>query len=316
MFRAVSLLLLVATCFSAGLPFPALSANSGSFAVTPQARAASRFPVFFVTDRLLKHGEHGDEFSSERSTELTYGDFEPSKRHDEKNQKLDPLEIKTFTSQKQFLDRVKSTGTVRVAVFVHGYRKSFDGSLIFAEQIASQVQMPVVLFAWPSKNKYSAYMIDECTAEWSSYQLAGVLRDLGNQFGNENVDIISHSLGARIVSWSLRVLATQHELQRPFGCNLFFSPDVDRDTFVAESSFLKQSSSKVKVYLDSHDTRIWLSRVLHGSPRIGTMDNSAINDMLTGIFQFDTSMPSHHIPYPLLSAALHMPLSDVPLVHN
>ena len=61
----------------------------------------------------------------------------------------------------------------------------------------------------------------------------------------------------------------------------------------------------MKVYLDSHDTRIWLSSMLHGSPRIGTMDQSAENEQLSGIFQFDTSMPSHHIPFPILSAAVH-----------
>ena len=89
------------------------------------------------------------------------------------------------------------------------------------------------------KNKYY-YMVDECTAEWSSYQLADMLHDLGDEFGYENINLISHSLGARIVSWSLRIMTTQGQLRHPFNCSLFFSPDFDRDTFLA-GEFLPQT---------------------------------------------------------------------------
>ena len=225
MFRTL-ILISITLSLALGANSPANCADklSDSVEIKTQAKSelatksVAKYPVFFITDRLIKHGEKGDEYTDERSNDLAYGDFKPSSAIKDK---VDRADLVRFQSKKQFSDALNATGADKVAVFVHGYRKSFEGSLLFAEQIASALDMPVVIFAWPSRNRYSAYMIDECTAEWSSYQFAGVLKDLGNQFGNENVNILSHSLGARIVSWSLRIMQTQNELKRPFACNPF-----------------------------------------------------------------------------------------------
>jgi esterase/lipase superfamily enzyme len=295
------LLTALAISVSTAVPVPVLAQDPGKIELHSHERKPSKYPVYFVTDRQIKETPHGTVYSSERSAQLTYGVFQAQ---DFSNDDINPQDIKLMKSDGDFKEALQKTGAKHVAVFVHGYRKSFEGSLQFAEKIASELDQPVVLFAWPSKNKYSAYMIDECTAEWSSYQLADLLRNLSSDFGSANVSMISHSLGARIVAWSLRILATNHQLDKPFGCNLMFSPDVDRDTFLAEGPFLKQSAACVKVYLDKHDTRIWMSKMLHGSPRVGTNDSSADNEVLSSLFQFNMSMPSHHIPYPMLSAAL------------
>jgi len=266
------------------------------------AKNESKYPIFFVTDRKVRASAHGPEFTSDRSDQLTYGSYRAS---DLGKDDIEAKDAMLYKSKEEFFSQLRSTGSSSVAVFVHGYRKSFDGSLQFAGKVAGELNQPVVLFAWPSKNKYSAYMTDECTAEWSSYHLAALLNDMSNQFGSANTNLISHSLGSRIVSWSLRQVAIQKQMIAPFGSNILFSPDVDRDTFVAESSFLKQACKNVRIYLDSHDTRIWVSMVLHGSPRVGNADNS----MIGNIFPYDATMPSHQIPYSVLSGALPTPVA-------
>jgi esterase/lipase superfamily enzyme len=265
---------------------------------------ARHYPVFFITDRQQKEqsGSSTLEFTGERSDKITYGIYSP--KLVPTGEKIDANEVQVLDSKTKFYDQLKQTGARRVAVFVHGYRKSFAGSLAFGERMASQLSIPVVVFAWPSKNLYQSYMIDECTAEWSSFELAAILKDVGAQYGNENVEVISHSMGARMVSWAYRILASQHDLEHPFGATLFFSPDMDRDTFVAEGPFIKQCSSSFKLYLDKHDSRIWLSKVLHGSPRLGTMDTTASNKKLLDSYEFDTSLPSHQIPFDVLSSTV------------
>ena len=311
--RLILLLALSVSVFGCSCP-TSFAQDPGKLNLHSKSMKASRYPVFFVTDRQIKSTPKGMEFSNNRSTELDYGCYQLSTATAEK---VNPSDITLYGSKDTFYDNLHKTGATKVAVFVHGYRKDFEGSLEFAQRIAAELEMPVVLFAWPSKNKYSAYMIDECTAEWSSHQFASMLKDMNDRIGNQNISLISHSLGARIVSWSLRILAADHALDRPFGCSLFFSPDIDRDTFLAESGFLKQSCERVKVYLDAHDTRIWLSKMLHGSPRLGTMDGNSENETLSSMFQFDTSMPSHHIPFPTLSAALDNPVEPaIPTVRN
>ncbi|MGH9552659.1 MAG: alpha/beta hydrolase, partial [Terriglobales bacterium] len=172
---------------------------------------ANRYPVFIVTDRDVQHTDHGLVFGNGRSTSLAYGTAPVQAAE----KRTPSEEVTLLDDQKQFFDKLKETGATHCAVFVHGYRKSFDGSLELAREMASQLDEPVILFAWPSKNKYSAYMIDECTAEWSSYHLADVLRDLGNSIGNQNVRVISHSLAARMVCWSYGILAQTNELRKP-----------------------------------------------------------------------------------------------------
>ena len=297
------------------LPFwcPLRSSAEGKHQISlhGQIRKQSKYPVFVVTDRKVNESGHGALFTGQRANALTYAVLQPSAVTSRTHIRM----VQLLQSREELLRALKQTRAQRVAVFVHGYRKSFNGSLEFAEKIGSEIDIPVVLFAWPSKNKYSAYMADECTAEWSSHHLSDTLKCLGERFGNENVCVMSHSLGARMVQWAFRILASENQLNRPFACNLMFSPDFDRDTFLKDSSFLNRSASVVKVYLDAHDSRIWLSRILHGSPRVGTSDGSVDNETLQKICQFNSKMPNHHIPYDVLNAAFNV-LADSEQLRN
>ena len=285
-------------CAINGVRNPAASKESSQ-----AIKTANPYPIFFVTNRDQVEKSGHPVFNSNRSSTLRYGMMPPTASR-AKSTHVDPATITMFDSKQDFLKALQATRSSRVAVFVHGYRKSFDGSLSFGQNLGANLQIPVVVFAWPSKNKYSSYMSDECTAEWSSFPLAKTFSDLGRTFGNKNVNIISHSLGARMVAWSLRILASEDRQQDKFGSVVFCSPDFDRDTFMAETPMIKSSCNNAKIYLDSHDTRIWLSKVLHGNPRLGTMDNSKESLAMMQVFDCDLSLPSHHIPFPLLTGGL------------
>ena len=262
------------------------------------------YPLFFVTNRSEEDTKKGTFFNSNRSQVLQYGMI-PAGESAQPGNKIDHSVIKMFKSKDEFISALKGTGSDRIAVFVHGYRKSFDGAVSLGKHLEANLQTPVVVFSWPSKNRYSAYMGDEATAEWSSFPLAKTLADLGETFSNANISLVSHSLGSRMVAWSLRILASDH--QRPakddkFGSIVFCSPDFDRDTFTAETPLIKSSCTNVKIYLDSHDSRIWLSKVLHGSPRLGSPDKSKESQAFMQVFDCDMSLQNHHMPFPLLTA--------------
>ncbi len=306
------LLLFLSISISAWCYTPCFAQDKQSDKLHADSNKQGKYPVFIVTVRHLNESKSGLEFSCQRAVHPKYAKFQSA---DAAKHQIKLDDLKLVDSKAEFLNTLKQTGASRLAVFVHGYRKSFEGSLEFAQRISSEVDMPIVLFAWPSKNKYSAYMSDECTAEWSSHPLADTLEDLSSEFGNENIYVMSHSLGARMVSWSFRILASQNKLKSPFGCNLMFSPDMDRDTFLKESAFLNRCASVMKIYLDPHDTRIWLSKMLHGSPRVGTSDGSIDNETIQKCCQFDMSLPNHQIPYTILNAAVNH-LADGEAVHN
>jgi esterase/lipase superfamily enzyme len=261
------------------------------------------YPIFFVTNRQPGNGKDGAlKFTNDRSDTLTYGKYLPGE--DAADMKQATAHI--FASQNDFLSALKATGSKKAAVFVHGYRKSFSGSIDFGMKMADHLDAPLVVFAWPSKNNYCKYMVDECTAEWSSHHLSQVLRQLGNNLGYHNLILVSHSLGARMVQWGLRDLYTEDKPAEPFAAALFFSPDVDRDSFVHDAPFLKQACGDCRLYLDDHDTRIRISKFMHGSPRIGSFGKGPKEEQaLTNIFHCDTSLPSHHIPFELVSNSVH-----------
>lgn len=262
------------------------------------------YPVFFVTNREQETTAKGIFFNSHRAQELQYGMI-PAGAEAQPGHKLDHTSIKMFKDKEEFLSALKATGSDRLAVFVHGYRKSFDSAIALGSRLESNLQIPVVVFAWPSKNKYSAYMGDEATAEWSAFPLAKTLADLGQTFTHPNISVIAHSLGSRMVAWSLRIMASEHKLkpnEEKFRSIVFCSPDFDRDTFMAESPLIKNSCTNVKIYLDSHDTRIWLSKVLHGNARLGSLDKTKESQAFMQVFDCDLSLQNHHIPFPLLTA--------------
>lgn len=282
----------------------ASSSGQNASIFTDRAVKHQHYPIFFVTNRQPdKFKDANLKFSNERSNLLTYGEYLPS---DKAPDDIDQAEPKVFASENEFLNALKDTGSKKVAVFVHGYRKSFQGSIDFGLKMAANLDAPLVVFAWPSKNNYCAYMIDECTAEWSSHHLSQVLRDMGDNLGYRNLVLVSHSLGARMVQWALRDLYTESRPSEPFGAALFFSPDVDRDSFVHDAPFLKQACGDCRLFLDDHDTRIRISKFLHGSPRIGSFGKGVKQEQaLTNTFHCDTSLPSHHIPFELVSNSVH-----------
>jgi esterase/lipase superfamily enzyme len=108
-----------------------------------------------------------------------------------------------------------------------------------------------------------------------------------------------------MVQWSLKSLYAERRPGDQFAAALFFSPDVDRDTFLQDAHFLKQACSTCSVYLDKHDTRIWVSRLLHGNPRVGSRDKKESQTELSQILQYDSSLSSHHIPFDLVAATVH-----------
>ncbi len=281
---------------------------SASAAFAAEAEPASRYPVFFVTCRQAekKHGELY--FGNDRAGELSFGEyiFEEKADDGENNDPADlsSYKMKLIQSEHQFLNALKANGNEKLAVFVHGFRKSFEGSMDCGVKIAEHLDRPLVVFAWPSRNSYFAYIKDECTAEWSSYKLSRLLGDLGEHMGYKNMVIVSHSLGARIVHWALRDLYSERPADK-FKAALFFSPDVDQDTFLQNSAFLKRACSACHVFLGSKDTRIRISKFLHGSPRVGVPEKfQDRNSQDSAQFSFENCVQNHQIPFDLLSSCV------------
>lgn len=281
-----------------------------------------RVPVFFVTGRKSTKVKGGFDYGVERSDKPAFGIcktlFAPPKQPvSDAQEKPCDLTRDDFSidgrvepeSSESFLMRLhearRNNIDRRLVVFVPGYACSFAKALIIGAHISTNVALPVVVFSWPSKNSVFAYHVDECTAEWSSAQLGDFLQTIGKEVGNENVIVIAHSMGSRIVNWAIeRILAEKGSVAQKYHQILLCSPDVDSGVFSNDIAILRRACPDIRVYVSSKDLRLGVSAMLHGNVRLGSTRanlESIPGIQVIDVTELDNSPVGHSIPFRLLA---------------
>jgi esterase/lipase superfamily enzyme len=296
------------------------------------ALKAVKIPVYYVTDR-APSDKGVLSYTSKRSDHLEYGQtdvtipidkdergqaeaastnlgWEAEPNGKDKATVGDPTRM---SSSQQFfaaLDKARrSTASGRVLVYVHGYAVDFDKSLRVAGRLAYHLQLPVVVFSWPSKHNAFKYTADECTAEWSTSDFETLLREMGSHFGNQNMVLVSHSMGSRIITWAIKSIADKAGTAKPelYQHIFFCSPDSDTGTFGRYVPYIEKAAADAKVFVSTKDIRLGVSRFLHGNGRLGrpgsVKKDGVIVSTIVQTIDFSAIDPGigHSIPYPLLT---------------
>jgi esterase/lipase superfamily enzyme len=296
------------------------------------ALKAVKIPVYYVTDR-VPCDKGGLSYTSKRSDHLEYGQIDVSIPidKDERGQAEaastslgwqtepngkdravvgDPTRMESNQQFFAALDKARrSTPSGRVLVYVHGYAVDFDKSLRVAGRLAYHLEIPVVVFSWPSKHNAFKYTADECTAEWSTSDFETLLRELGSHFGNQNLVLVSHSMGSRIITWAIKSIADKAGTRKPelYQHIFFCSPDSDTGTFGRYVPYIEKAAADAKVFVSTKDIRLGLSRFLHGNGRLGRpgsiKNDGVIVSNIVQTIDFSAIDPGigHSIPYPLLT---------------
>ncbi|MEQ1566965.1 MAG: alpha/beta hydrolase [Myxococcota bacterium] len=164
-----------------------------------------------------------------------------------------------------------------VLTYVHGYNNSFDYAARRTAQIANDLEPSVVpvLFTWPSRGGEwfagAKYTYDENAAARSSTAFAEVLEQLVDGSGAP-VNVLAHSMGARVVSDALVDLDRRGAVGRGFDDLVFAAPDIDAVTFGRRYQELSLATAgRVTIYCASDDRALAVSRSVHGGyDRLGT----------------------------------------------
>lgn len=180
-----------------------------------------------------------------------------------------------FPTEQDFLNelRDRANKSDRVILFVHGYKSTFDGALSIGAQLASAFHAPVVIFSWPSSEQLSGYTKDECNIEWSLPHFKKLLSRVENEVGAEKVTLIAHSMGNRLVMWSLR---DRCESARCHGVPpskmpdvVLTSPDVDTGTFKHYANDVCENAEETWVLTSGRDNALRASKAVHERRRLG-----------------------------------------------
>jgi esterase/lipase superfamily enzyme len=290
-------------------------------------------PVFYITSR---KAEKEPGYSTDRSDSLDFGRCtvtlptsfkegpDPGLTGDlgykvkDGSHQIRVAAPERFDNTDDFISAVKSVqdkrSDKRVIVFVHGYNCSFEKAMKIGSKLSYGTTLPVIVYSWPSQNHILAYSADECNAEWSALDFEHILNLLSQKFGTENLTLISHSMGCRIIVWALNpysnTLATQAANPERLQHIFFSCPDIDKDTFAKYYSRIANASKDTKIFVSSKDMRLAISQALHGSSRLGRpVRHSHEVPLIPGIETVDFSALDHgighYIPYTLIFQTLN-----------
>lgn len=268
---------------------------AGALTTLPGRTRYTRVDVLYATDRRLSPGTTLD-FGVDRGTNLTYGEAEVAIPDDHRMGKLERpsiwrLEFRedpkkhvvttaiTTRTEAQFLERGREIlvrhGTKQVLLFIHGFNVDFDDAVRRTAQFAYDLHFdgPAVLYSWPSEGKVHRYPADVGNTEWSGPRFIEFLRLLRLHLGADEVHIVAHSMGNRLLVGLLNAMSEQPPAlpttAAALGQVVFAAPDVDTEVFKAMAANLKGQAKQFTLYANSGDLALKASKAIHKYPRAG-----------------------------------------------
>jgi len=187
---------------------------------------------------------------------------------------------------------------VRLLILVHGFDVTFPEAASAAARLAFGMRANVlpVIVSWPSQGAMTKYWNDEENIEASVERLRPIFKDILSNSDVDEVEIVSHSMGARLVA---RILS-QLQLQNAAVPKLTRVTLAAADLYEGEIQGLWPRIQRLPAkgwlfYTSKNDFALLASSIVHGAPPIGdsrtrvftlasvdTVDVSAVAPMLKG----------------------------------
>ena len=263
--------------------------------------------VFVITNRKAKSTAAGiASFGVRRGASMSYA-FMSAETRTGGDKHSTHAKVLTALTSEEFFQRLASAKKNNIVVFVHGYNCNVKVPYSIAAHLGQTLDLPVVMFSWPSKRNPFTYASDECNAEWSTFQLADVLQELDKHFGNANIILVGHSMGCRMLCWAIQHTEAAEKQQTTKYKNIFFcAPDIDSQVFEKNIPLLSKSSNDTTVFASTKDVRLFFSKVLHGNSRLGLLPKSTAEKKSSSSINIvdytndDKTVFGHAVPYQLI----------------
>ncbi|MFG2913437.1 alpha/beta hydrolase [Kitasatospora sp. NPDC048298] len=290
-------------------------------------------PVLYATDRAPATGNGGPRtgpgYGGERG-QLSYGQalvnvpddhrvgavekprwwrlqFRTNPARDTRLGDVSPLTATEFAELARGHHLPEGAGGPRSAlVFVHGYNVSFADAAVRAAQIAYDLNFTglPMLYSWPSKASVTDYAADGNAARRAVPYFQDFLRHVLTDTGVDELHIVAHSMGNRVVVDALADLDTT---ALPAGAGrlgqvVFTAPDVDAEVFRQLLPRIVRQARGCTLYVSANDLALAASHRLAEHPRAGQagpglvvapgLDTVDVSDLDTGLMGH--SYPGDH----------------------
>jgi esterase/lipase superfamily enzyme len=282
-------------------------------------------PVLFVTDRQSidqAEGRHAFFGQVRTASGVAYGRVKvtmPAERYEEGWAIPINMRIAQVTnasagvstdrpvvfSQESFINEIKayrgavpSGSKVRLLILVHGYNVTYSDATKSAARLAFGLRLNTlpVAISWPSQGATLRYWQDEQSVEISVERFRPVFQFLLTLPEVDEVIVVGHSMGSRLVTRVLSQLELQKVALGKLWRVVFAAADLAEDE-------LRELWARIEplgkngwtLYTSSNDIALMASRIIHGLPRVGdsrdrvfsiakadTIDASAVAPILRG----------------------------------
>lgn len=271
---------------------PEIEDQPRPYDVVPTIAAAdyATVRVFFATDRNRRNTiRPSDIFGSDRGT-IAYGTCDVSIPRDHRMGVLespsflkfewqgDPerhvllLRVSVDEKRRFFASltrRIRESSTKTSFLFVHGYNVTFEDAARRTGQMAYDLgfQGAPIFYSWPSQGKLAGYLVDETNNEWSQSNLRSFLDDFASQTDAQNIFLIAHSMGSRVLTRAFtQLIREKPALRSRFREIILSAPDIDAEVFKRE---IASHIIPATLYVSSTDEALRLSKTFHGYSRAG-----------------------------------------------
>jgi len=238
---------------------------------------------FIVTSRLPDCRGDTIKLTNHRADRVRFGRFSPPETIKPAKGDKQLVVPVAFQPEDAWWDGLRDAANLRngrVLLYVHGYREKLQTTARDAVQIGamSNFDGPIIHYSWPSQGNLLSYAVDETNMYWDQRNFRNFLTKLARTEWVKEIVIVSHSLGARLVTPAVEYVdRTSTNADSSNISNIILaSPDVDREDFerdIAEEVLAARrvnNDRRVTVYASLSDRALAVSRAVHGYPRLGS----------------------------------------------
>jgi esterase/lipase superfamily enzyme len=195
-------------------------------------------------------------------------------------------------SESQFWKEIRAfnkSNEGNIVLYIHGYNIGFEKSCRRAAMFQRSLNLHdrMILFSWPADGNFLKYTYDEADLVWSVPYLINIIDGIVKRVGNDKLDIVAHSLGARGVVQALARMACVSPSAALLNELVLVAPDIDTEIFKNDLPVLLKSAKRITLYVSENDKALALSHDIHGYPRLGEAGENLT--ILEGIDTIDIS---------------------------
>ena len=265
------------------IPHNVLAENPRCNPAQNDSASVSGKDYFIVTSRLPDCRGDNIKLTNHRADRVRFGRFSPPEMIKPAKGDKQLVVPVAFQPEDAWWDGLRDAANLRngrVLLYVHGYREKLQTTARDAVQIGtmSNFDGPIIHYSWPSQGNLLSYAVDETNMYWDERNFRNFLTKLARAEWVKEIVIVSHSLGARLVTPAVEYVdRTSTNADSSNISNIILaSPDVDREDFerdIAEEVLAARrvnNDRRVTVYASLSDRALAVSRAVHGYPRLGS----------------------------------------------